>query len=283
MNQARYESARKKESLITMSGQTHSVFITGGTGYIGRQLVARLLERGHQVRVLVRPGSEKKMPPGCIAVLGDALDGATYAGQVAPSDTFVQLVGVAHPSPAKASQFRKIDLVSGLAAVAAAKAAGIRHFVYLSVAQPAPMMKAYIEVRAECEAAIRAAAFNATILRPWYVLGPGHLWPYLLLPAYKVAELLPPTRDGAQRMGLVTLEQMTLALLSAVEHPAQGIRIVSVPEIRKSASDVQGLLQSARFLKSGPATRLPGPIFARCSESPITPPDVAGRLCCQKA
>ena len=62
------------------------------------------------------------------------------------------------------------------------RSAGVQHFVYISVAHPAPMMKAYIEVRSQCEAMIRQSGMNATILRPWYVLGPGHRWPYLLLP-----------------------------------------------------------------------------------------------------
>ena len=59
-------------------------------------------------------------------MLGDALDEKSYSGQVAPADTFVQLVGVAHPSPRKAAEFRKVDLVSGLGAVLAAKAADER-------------------------------------------------------------------------------------------------------------------------------------------------------------
>jgi uncharacterized protein YbjT (DUF2867 family) len=193
------------------------------------------LERGHEVRALVRRGSERKLPRGCVPLLGNALDGSSYAEKISPADTFVQLVGVAHPSPAKAAEFSTLDLVSGLGAVAAAKGAGIRHFVYLSVAHPAPAMKAYIAVRSECEAAIAAAGLNATILRPWYVLGPGHWWPYLLVPMYKLAELLPQTREGAQRLGLVTLAQMVTALLAAVENPAHGIRVVTVPEIIRSA------------------------------------------------
>ena len=216
--------------------ERHSVFITGGTGYMGQRLVSRLLERGHQVRALVRSGSEKKLPSGCEPVHGNALDGSSYADKIAPADTFVQLIGVAHPSPAKAAEFRAIDLPSGLGAVAAARSAGIRHFVYLSVAHPAPMMRAYIAVRSECEAAIEAAGLNATILRPWYVLGPGHWWPYLIIPIYKIAELLPATREGAVRLGLVTLEQMTNALVSAVEAPASGRHIVTVPEIRSARS-----------------------------------------------
>ncbi len=215
-----------------MNGNQRCVFITGGTGYMGRKLIPRLLERGHMVRALVRPGSERKLPTGCTPVFGNALDGASYADQIGPSATFVQLVGVVHPSPAKAAEFRQVDLPAGLASVAAAKAAGIRHFVYLSVAHPAPMMHDYIAVRMECEAAIEAAGLNATILRPWYVLGPGHRWPYVLVPMYKLAELLPQTRDGARRLGLVTLEQMTDALTVAVENPVEGRRVVTVPEIR---------------------------------------------------
>jgi uncharacterized protein YbjT (DUF2867 family) len=217
-----------------MNGNPHIVFITGGSGYMGQRLIPRLLELGHAVRALVRAGSEKKLPTGCVPVLGDALDSTSYAGQVSPADTFVQLAGVAHPSPAKAAEFRAIDRPSGLGAVSAARAAGIRHFVYLSVAHPAPMMKAYIAVRSEVEAAIHSAGLNATILRPWYVLGPGHWWPYLLLPPYKLAELLPPTRDGARRLGLVTLEQMTTALVAAVENPGHGTVVMDVPAIRSA-------------------------------------------------
>jgi len=212
--------------------ERHCVFVTGGTGYMGQRLIPHLLARGHQVRALVRAGSEKKLPAGCDPVLGDALHADSYMHQVAPADTFVQLVGVAHPSPAKAAEFQKVDLPAGLSSVKASVSAGIRHFVYVSVAHPAPTMHAYIAVRRECEAAIESAGLNATILRPWYVLGPGHWWPYLLLPMYKVAELLPSTREGARRLGLVTLEQMLNALTFAVENPVEGKRIMGVPEIR---------------------------------------------------
>jgi uncharacterized protein YbjT (DUF2867 family) len=122
--------------------------------------------------------------------------------------------------------------VSGLASVSAAGGAKVRHFVYVSVAHPSSMMQAYIAVRTEVEAALRGSGLNATILRPWYVLGPGHRWPYLLLPVYWLMERLPAKRDTARRLGLVTLPQMLRALVEAVESPAVGIRIWEVPEIR---------------------------------------------------
>lgn len=211
------------------------IFITGGTGYLGRELIPQLLGRGHEVRALVRAGSESKLPEGCVVINGNPLDKESFADKIAPADTFVQLVGVPRPSPAKAKQFREIDLVSVRASIPAAVAAGIRHFVYLSVAQPAPVMKAYQEVRREGERLIDESGLPATVLRPWYVLGPGHRWPYLLLPIYKAMELFPSTRESAQRLGLVTLAQMTRALLDAVEtESSDRLRIYDVPRIRQA-------------------------------------------------
>jgi uncharacterized protein YbjT (DUF2867 family) len=135
----------------------------------------------------------------------------------------VHLVGVAHPSPAKAAQFRSIDLASAKEAISAATSVGIRHFVYVSVAHPAPVMRAYIAARVEAEDAVRASGLPTTILRPWYVLGPGRRWPMLLGPVL---------RRVSPRLSLVTAEQMVAALAGAVEHPPDGVRVIEVPEIR---------------------------------------------------
>lgn len=217
---------------MTQAAPARKVFLTGGTGYLGSRLAGMLRDRGHAVRVLVRPGSEGKVPSGCEPVSGDALHGLSFAARVAPADTFVHLVGVSHPSPARAQEFLRVDLASVAAAVPAALTAGVAHFIYVSVAQPAPIMRAYVAARARAEALIRESGLSATLLRPWYVLGPGRWWPILLLPGYWVGELLPATRDTARRLGLVTLRQMLAALVHAVEQPAAGLRVLDVPHIR---------------------------------------------------
>lgn len=210
------------------------IFITGATGYLGRSLIPALLSQGHRVRALVRQDSENRLPPGCEVVVGNALDASSYANAIAPADTVIHLVGVAHPNPFKAKQFQAIDLASAEIAVAAARAAHVGHFIYVSVAQPAPVMRAYIRARAAAEQAILQAGINATILRPWYVLGPGHRWPVLLLPLFWLLERLPATREAAHRLGFVTIADMTRALCHAVDHPASGIRVHAVPNIRET-------------------------------------------------
>jgi hypothetical protein len=145
------------------------VLVTGGTGYIGRQLIPALLGRGHQVRVLARAESAGRVTPGASTVVGNALDASSYAAALKPGDTLVHLVGTPHPSPAKVAEFDRVDRASIEAAVAAASTAGAGHFVYVSVAHPAPIMKAYIRAgsRGAGDRARRADCDDPqTVVRP---------------------------------------------------------------------------------------------------------------------
>ena len=69
------------------------VFVTGGTGYIGRALINVLVARGHAVTALVRPESSRRPPVGAAAVIGNALDAATFADLLTHDTTLVHLVG----------------------------------------------------------------------------------------------------------------------------------------------------------------------------------------------
>jgi uncharacterized protein YbjT (DUF2867 family) len=175
------------------------ILVTGGTGYIGRHLIPRLVARGHRVRVLARETSVQRVPAEAATVIGNALDAPSVAAALKAGDTIIHLVGTPHPSPSKAEQFEKIDLVSIRATVSATKLIDCKQLIYVSVAQPAPIMQAYLWVRALGEAMIREAGLTATIIRPWYVLGPGHWWPKALVPLYKLLEAIPATRAGALR------------------------------------------------------------------------------------
>lgn len=224
------------------------VVLLGGTGYIGRPLAAALVARDHEVRAIVRDAGRLQVP-GVAGIVADVLTPDSWRATVGPGDTIVQLVGTPHPSPAKAAEFARVDLVAGLAAVGVAREQGAGHVVYLSVAHPAPVMRAYIAVRQQVETALAASGVPHTILRPWYVLGPGHRWPHLLRPLYAVAARVPSMHDTARRLGLVTLGQMVHALVEAVEERPDVARIVEVPAIR--AARARGHM---RRTSAGPPT-----------------------------
>lgn len=113
------------------------------------------------------------------------------------------------------------------------KDSGVKHFIYLSVAEPAPIMNDYINVRKQGEEMIRNSGMNATFLKPWYVLGPGHYWPYILLPFYKIFELFAGTRDTALRLAPVPIKAMVNSIIFAVENPPIGTRVMKAEQIKK--------------------------------------------------
>jgi uncharacterized protein YbjT (DUF2867 family) len=99
-------------------------------------------------------------------------------------------------------------------------------------------MQSYLWVRTLGETMIREAGLTATILRPWYILGPGRRWPMAIMPLYKLAELIPGARATAQRLGLVTLEQFIQAMVVQLENPPPRgqWRIIDVPEIKRACA-----------------------------------------------
>ena len=211
-----------------------SVLLTGGTGYIGRRLIPELVTRGHLVRAVVRPGSEGKVPAGAEVVVADVKSRESVGPHVSRDTVVVHLVGTPHPSPSKAAEFEALDYVAAHECIAAAKTGGAKHFVYVSVAHPAPIMRAYIGVRTRVEAELRESGLSHTIIRPWYVLGPGHRWAYVLLPIYWLMGAIPSARESAQRLGLVTIAEMVATLTWAVDTAGAESRVLNVPDIRRN-------------------------------------------------
>jgi uncharacterized protein YbjT (DUF2867 family) len=189
------------------------------------------------VRAFVRPGSEARVVSGAEVIAGDPFSVDQLAGAMARGQTLVHLLGVPRPSPRKAQQFVDIDLASMRAAAQAAERAAIAHIVYVSVAHPAPIMKAYIDTRIRSEALVKGTGIPATILRPWYVLGPGHWWPAALLPFYWLYERWPSKREAALRLGLVRQHEMVTALMRAIEDGPSGAGVIDVPAIRHARLD----------------------------------------------
>src|SRR6185503_14734236 len=212
-----------------------TVFITGGTGYIGTRLIKLLLGKDHQVIALARKGSENKIPARCKVVIGDPFDANTFQQHIPKGAVFIQLLGVSHPSPSKAEQFKQIDLRSVKASADAAAIAGVSHFIYISVSMaPSRIMEVYQNVRKEGEEYCLDKNLNCTFIRPWYVLGPGHWWPVLLLPFYGIAYLIPSWKQKVKGVGLVTISQMINTLVKAVEYEPGKKRIIEIEEIKRN-------------------------------------------------
>jgi uncharacterized protein YbjT (DUF2867 family) len=222
---------------VPQENNKKTIFISGGTGYIGTRLIKTLLRSGHRVIAVVRKGSEHKVPAGAEVITADPFDAASFQSYIPKESVFVHLLGVSHPSPKKAKQFLEIDLPGVKASADAASVAGVSHFIYISVAMtPSKLMAAYQAVRQQGEEYCKSKKLNCTFIRPWYVLGPGHWWPVLVLPFYGIAEIIPSWRKKARAMALVTIKQMLITLIKAIKAEPLPIRILEINDIRKAKS-----------------------------------------------
>jgi uncharacterized protein YbjT (DUF2867 family) len=133
------------------------ILVTGGTGTVGSQVVKELLARKAQVSVLTRDAAKAKaLPAGVGGVVGDLGDPDSVR-QVFQGVEAVFLVNVV--SPAEASE--------GLMAVTAARIAGVKRIVYLSVHQAdRAAWLPHFGAKVGIEAALQVSGIPFTVLRP---------------------------------------------------------------------------------------------------------------------
>jgi uncharacterized protein YbjT (DUF2867 family) len=137
-----------------------TILVTGATGNIGSQVIQHLVDRGADVRALVRDPSKANFPAGVTIAKGDFLDVDALRAAVDGVSTLFLLNAVA------ADEFTQ-----ALIALNVARAAGVERIVYLSVIHP----DVYVNVphfagKFGVERMIEQMGFNATILRPAYFI-----------------------------------------------------------------------------------------------------------------
>ncbi len=112
------------------------VAVTGATGFIGRHVVALLLEQGHSVRALVRDGREA-LPSGAFAVAGEVTDVAALEQALHGAEIVIHLAGVAHTtltSDDERNRAREVNVGGARNVLEAAARVGVRRVVIASSA-----------------------------------------------------------------------------------------------------------------------------------------------------
>lgn len=137
-----------------------TILVTGATGRVGRQVVQQLVERGADVRVLVRDPSKASFPTGVEVVKGDLLDIDSLRAAFAGVGTLFLLNAVA------ADEFTQ-----ALIALNVARESGVERVVYLSVIHADRFVNVpHFAVKFGAERLIEQMGFSATILRPAYFI-----------------------------------------------------------------------------------------------------------------
>ena len=215
--------------------------VTGGTGFIGRELVRALRERGESVRILSRAPATERFP-GVEWHQGNLTDPASLAGAARDCDRVFHLGGYAHatsrPCPEEIARHRAINLEGTRALLTEALEAGVRSFVYVSsvkaggedpvhcldeTSRVAPV-DPYGAIKRECESLVleKSAArdVHTVVIRPALVYGVGVKGNLASLAAAIRRGRLPPLPDTGNIRSMVERRDLVTAMLAAAERPA---------------------------------------------------------------
>ena len=251
-----------------------NVFVTGATGFVGTYVIRALLERGHTVRALVRPGSEGRLDArddaGVTPVPGDVGKPDTLNGALDGADAVVHLVGIIEEAPSKGATFERMHVEATRNVVGAASAAGVSRFVHMSACGArgdAPSR--YLTTKWAAEELVRAAGFaHGVVFKPSLLFGDPdphgtgavrpefatRLWTTLVRPF----PVLPVFGDGRYAVQPIHVDAVARAFAQALDVPAAAGRtfVAAGPE-RIPYDDVLDRIAQGAGRKPKPKLHLP--------------------------
>lgn len=211
-----------------MSHPPRRVLVLGGTGFVGRSTVARLLAAvgagGLTLTVPSRRAAHARalaLLPGVELCTADVHDPAALRRLVAGQDAVLNLVAVLH---ADAATFRRVHVELPEKLVRACEAAGVPRLLHVSALgvpdDPAQAPSMYLRSKAEGEAVLRTATgLRATLVRPSVIFGADDRFLRLFAALQRLAPVV-PLAGATARFQPVWVEDVAGALATLLLRPS---------------------------------------------------------------
>lgn len=196
------------------------VGIIGGTGFVGGYLVETLLKQGHEVNVLVRPGSERKVRRASElhAVAGELETPGALATVLEGCDAAIYNVGLIREFPRRGITFERTQYQGLVDTVAAAQSAGVRRLLLMSAIGVKDPGTKYQQTKFRAEQHALASGLDVTVLRPSVIFGDPRGTMEFATQLYRdmVRPPIPAVSFPGVQMSPVHIEDVAVAFVAAL-------------------------------------------------------------------
>lgn len=198
------------------------VFVTGGTGFVGREIVKQLVAAGYVVRALVREGSGEKLPALANIEVhpGDVTDSASLVGAMQGCDAVIHLVGIIREFPGRGVTFKKMHVSASENILEACVEQEVKRYLHMSSNGTGKDGSTnYHKTKWQAEQLVRESGLDWTIFRPSLIFGPGSEFVKMLTELIRRVPVVPVIGDGQYRMQPVAVEQVAQSFVKALKMP----------------------------------------------------------------
>jgi len=197
------------------------LLLTGATGSVGSRLLPLLLERGEDVRCLVREprrlGERRVDVQLALGDLGEMSDPYLVRQALRGVDTVIHLAATIRDQPP-----HRIEELNGLASVRllrAAERSGVRRFVFFSALDAAAAQRTrFFRAKWLAERAVASSSLETTIFAPSIVYDRSDPW-VTLLRRFSFLPVMPVSGDGRARFEPIWAADAARCVVAALGRP----------------------------------------------------------------
>ncbi len=198
-----------------------SVFVTGGTGFVGARIVHELRAQGRDVRALVRtPARGTKLTSwGATLVPGDVTDPASLAAGLEGCTHVIHLVAIIQGRP---EEFQRVMIDGFRNVLAAARESGVERVLLMSALGTTDSTKdlvPYYHAKWQMEQDLKESGLEHVIFRPSFVFGPGGGALSTFIRQVRLSPVVTVIGSGLQRSQPIWIEDVAQHVARAVDMP----------------------------------------------------------------
>lgn len=227
------------------------IVVLGGTGFVGRHLVPRLVADGHRVTVLSRNREQHRelaVVPGAEVLSCAVYDRAALAAHLRGASAAVNLVGILNERGFGGAGFRRAHVELTATLIAACREAGVPRLLQMSALGAGRGISYYLRTRGEAEALVRESGLVWTLFRPSVIFGEDDGLFFRFASLLKFTPVLPLARAGT-RFAPVFVGDVAEAFARAARDPRTagqvyelgGPQVMTLAEIVRETARLLGL------------------------------------------